>query len=168
MSADYTEKTVASRTGYEGKLLTLNEVDDLWAKLTAGGASQTRPFNVLIDPRVEAGGVSVVDLVDQYEHNRRMDAMVKEVDALADRVSKAMSSADAGMKRRLQPVADKLLTPPIRYSKPGLQDHIRYLQRMTTGADQKVGQDAKDRYVELRKELTDVEAEANKVLGTIS
>jgi hypothetical protein len=136
------------------------------ARLTVDGASWTQPFNVLIDPRVERGGVSVDDLVDQYEHNRRMDAMVKEVQALAERVRTAMSSGNAATKRRLQPVADELLTPPIRYSKPGLEDQITYLRGMTIRADQKIGQDAIDRYRELRKELDTVEAEANKVLGS--
>jgi photosystem II stability/assembly factor-like uncharacterized protein len=135
------------------------------ARLTVEGASQTQPFNVLIDPRVEAGGVSVVDLVDQYEHNKRMDAMSKEVQALVDRVQKAMASGDAAMKRRLQPIADRLLTPGIRYSKPGLQAHINYLRGMTSRSDQRVGQDAIDRYQQLRKELDEVEAEANRVLG---
>ncbi|MCG6988259.1 MAG: hypothetical protein LJF06_08770 [Gemmatimonadetes bacterium] len=135
------------------------------ARLTVDGASWTQPFSVLIDPRVERGGVSVDDLVDQYEHNRRMDAMVKEVRALVERVQTAMSSGNAATKRRLQPVADKLLTPPIRYSKPGLESQIGYLRGMTIRADQKIGQDAIDRYDELRKELDAVEAEANKVLG---
>ncbi|MCG6958220.1 MAG: hypothetical protein LJF04_19695 [Gemmatimonadetes bacterium] len=165
--------TVTTNQGFNRMVWNVRDADGITvppgryaAKLTANGASQTQAFNVLIDPRVEESGLSVDDLVDQYQHNKRMDAMVKEVRALADRVNKAMASDDAGLKRRLQPVADKLLTPPIRYSKPGLQDHITYLQRMTTGADQKVGQDAVDRYQELRKELDAVEAEANKVLGS--
>ncbi len=95
-----------------------------------------------------------------------MDAMVKEVQALVARVQEGMKTGDAATKRRLQSVADKLITPPIRYSKPGLEDQITYLRGMTTRADQRIGQDAIDRYRELRKELDAVEAEAGRVLGS--
>jgi photosystem II stability/assembly factor-like uncharacterized protein len=136
------------------------------ARLTVAGASQTQPFNVLIDPRVADGGVTVADLREQYEHNLRMSAMVKEVQALVARVQKAMTSGDDATKKRLAPVADKLLTPEIRYSEPGLEDHITYLRGMTTSADQKIGRDAVERYQELRKELDAVTAQVNQILGS--
>jgi hypothetical protein len=46
-----------------------------------------------------------------------------------------------------------LVTPPIRYSEPGLQAHIQYLYTATMNADQKVGRDAELRYAELRRQL---------------
>ena len=46
------------------------------ARLTVGSESQTQRFNVLIDPRIEAGGVTVADLRELYEHNTKMNAMV--------------------------------------------------------------------------------------------
>lgn len=134
------------------------------ARLTVAGSSQTQSFNVLIDPRVADGGVTVVDLVDLYEHNKRMDAMVNEVQALVARVEEAMDTGDA-MRRRLEPVAAKLITPEIRYSKPGLEDHITYLRGMTNRTDQKVGQDALERYEVLRDQLDEVTAEVNRILG---
>ena len=136
------------------------------AKMTVGGASQTQPFKVLIDPRVAEGGVTVADLEYQYKHNKMMNAMVAESRALVRRVQDAMKSADGAMQTKLAPVAEALLTPEIRYSKPGLADHISYLARMTTGADQKVGNDAIERAKVLRKELDALEAKANAVLGT--
>jgi hypothetical protein len=121
---------------------------------------------VLIDPRVAEGGVTVADLQEQYAHNKRMSAMVREAQALAARVRKAMTSGDAATKQRLASVADKLLTPEIRYSKPGLESQISYLRGMTVQADQKIGRDAIERYRELRKELDAVTAQANAVLGS--
>jgi hypothetical protein len=47
----------------------------------------------------------------------------------------------------------ELLTPPVRYSKPGLQAQIAYLYGAASGQDQQVGRDARLRYTELRKEL---------------
>ncbi len=46
----------------------------------------TQPFNVLIDPRVAADGVTVADLQEQFEHNLRMRELVSNVNQLATRV----------------------------------------------------------------------------------
>jgi photosystem II stability/assembly factor-like uncharacterized protein len=141
------------------------------ARLKVGATTLTQPFNVLIDPRVAAEGVTVADLREQFEHNTRMREMVAEVNALAQRVQQAQrrlqsaTGAAADTARRLAPVAAKLLTEPVRYGKPGLQEHIRYLAGMTTGADQKIGRDAVERYAVLRRELDALKAEVDSVLG---
>jgi hypothetical protein len=61
--------------------------------------------------------------------------------------------------------ASHLITPGIRYSKPALQTHITYLYQMTNGADEKIGNDAIERYQELRKELDRRKAELDQLLG---
>jgi len=136
------------------------------ARLTVGGTAQTQSFDVLIDPRVEAGGVTVADLREQYEHNQRMNAMVAEVQALVERVQAAMESGDADVRRRLGPVAEKLITGPIRYSSPGLDEHIDYLRSMTARVDMKIGRDAIERYQVLRAELDKATADVNRILGS--
>jgi hypothetical protein len=60
----------------------------------------------------------------------------------------------------------EFLTPPVRYSRPGLQSHITYLYSMTLGADQAVGHDAIERYAELRKALDSFLARLNKLLAS--
>ncbi len=55
----------------------------------------------------------------------------------------------------------------MRYGKPGLQAHITYLASMTSGADQKVGRDAIDRYAVLKKELDAIKAELDRILGPV-
>ena len=62
-------------------------------------------------------------------------------------------------------VAAKLFTEPVRYGKPGLQAHITYLAGMTTGADQKIGRDAVERYATLRKDLAALAAELDKIMN---
>ncbi len=69
------------------------------------------------------------------------------------------------MAARVDALAAKLLTEPVRYGKPGLQAHIQYLAGMTTGVDQKIGRDAIARYEVLKKELDAIRAEADRVLG---
>ena len=136
------------------------------ARLTVGGDSQTERFNVLIDPRIAEMGVTVADLREQYDHNTKMNAMVEEVDALVERVRAAQDSGDAGLERRIAPVAEKLITAPIRYSSPGLRDHINYLRGMTARVDMKIGRDAITRHEILRGELDEITREANAVLGS--
>ena len=135
-------------------------------RLSVGGESQTQQFNVLIDPRVESGGVTVADLQEQYEHNKTMNAMVVEVDALIERVQEAQNTGDANLQRRIAPIAEQLITAPIRYSSPGLRDHITYLQGMTARVDMKIGRDAIARHEVLRVELDEITRDANAILGS--
>ena len=133
------------------------------ARLTAGTVAQTQPFNVLIDPNVAADGVTVADLKEQYEHNMRMRQLVLDVNQTVARVRELQaalrSRGDAAKLAAVDAIAARLLTEPVRYGKPGLQEHIRYLAGMTTSADQKIGRDAVERYGVLRKELDDLHAQ---------
>ncbi len=47
---------------------------------------------------------------------------------------------------KVNDLASKLITPPIRYSQPELQTHITYLYSVTTATDQKIGRDVIDRF----------------------
>ena len=55
-------------------------------RLKTGGANFTQPFNVLIDPRVAADGVTLADLQEQFEHNMRMRELVSAVNQLVIKV----------------------------------------------------------------------------------
>jgi photosystem II stability/assembly factor-like uncharacterized protein len=140
------------------------------ARLTVAGKTQTMPFTVLIDPRLAAEGTTVADLREQHAHNTRVRTLVGDVNNAVTRVRAATtrlrgaSGVAADTLAKVQAVADKLLTQPIRYGKPGLQAHITYLAGMTARGDQKVGRDAVERYQFLRKEFDAVNAELNKVL----
>ncbi|HEX3145227.1 MAG TPA: hypothetical protein VHQ64_14740, partial [Pyrinomonadaceae bacterium] len=141
------------------------------ARLKVGEKTFTEGFNLLIDPRVAEDGVTVADLQQQYEHNLRMREMVTQVNQLVARVREAQtklrnaSTADNEMAAKVNAIAAKLLTEPVRYSKPGLQAHINYLASMTANVDQKIGRDAIERYNVLKKELDALRAEVDRVLG---
>lgn len=45
-------------------------------RLKTGNVSLTQPFNVSLDPRVAADGVTVADLQEQFEHNMRMRDLI--------------------------------------------------------------------------------------------
>jgi hypothetical protein len=141
------------------------------ARLKAGAVTLTQPFKVLIDPRVAEDGVTVADLVEQYEHNVRMREMVTSVNQVVARVRdaqaklKGATGADAQKAKAIDDIAAKLLTEPVRYGKPGLQAHVTYLAGMTAGADQKIGRDAVERCGVLQKELAAIKAEVDRLLG---
>jgi hypothetical protein len=93
------------------------------------------------------------------------------VNQLVSRVREAQSklrnatSSNGPNSERLQAVAAKLMTEPVRYGKPGLQAHITYLAGMTANVDQKIGRDAIQRYQVLKKEFDQVKAEVDQLLG---
>lgn len=134
------------------------------ARLTVGGTAHTQPFNVQLDPNVAAEGVTVADLVEQYDHNVRMNTLVADVNAVMTRIRAARGRMGEGSaeRRALEAVAAKVETEPVRYGKPGLQAHINYLRGLS-GRDMKIGRDALARYNVLRKELDAVVAELNRI-----
>jgi photosystem II stability/assembly factor-like uncharacterized protein len=142
--------------------------------MKVGALSQmwTESFTVLIDPRVAEDGVTVADLVEQYEHNMRMRELVNGVNQLVARVREFQRSTQAvaasggpDALARINAIAAKLLSEPVRYGKPGLQAHVTYLASMTANVDQKIGRDAIERYAVLKKEFDTLRAEVDKVLG---
>ncbi|HET6979488.1 MAG TPA: hypothetical protein VFI24_24355 [Pyrinomonadaceae bacterium] len=135
-------------------------------RLKSGTTNLTQPFNVAIDPRVAADGVTLADLQEQFEHNMRMRDLVTSVNQLVMRVREAIGKSPND--QRLLTLAGKLLTEPVRYGKPGLQAHITYLASMTSNVDQKIGRDAIERYQVLKKELDALSAEADRMFGTNS
>jgi hypothetical protein len=136
------------------------------ARVKIGDKTFTEPFNVLIDPRVAEDGVTLADLQEQYEHNLRMREMVTTVNQLVTRVRDAQNKPNGAVDpNRLNAIAAKLLTEPVRYGKPGLQAHITYLAGMTANVDQKIGRDAIERYEVLKRELEALKAEVEQLLG---
>ena len=134
------------------------------ARLKAGDVTQTQPFNVLIDPRIAAEGVTVADLKEQFDHNTRVRELSTELNQLLTRVRGGLTGANADKVREIY---EEIVSMPenVRYNKPGLQAHIQYLAGMTTGADQKIGRDAIERYQALKKEVESLKADTDRLLG---
>ena len=139
------------------------------ARLTVNGVSQTQPFNVLVDPNIAAEGVTSADLQEQFDHNMRMRALTADVQQVLGRVRTARTpvNPDADKAKQIQAIYEQMVDTPegVRYNKPGLQTHVTYLAGMTTRVDQKIGRDAIARYAELKKQLDDITAQLDKILG---
>ena len=137
-------------------------------RLTANGVSQSQSLVLREDPRVTRDGVTLADLRDQFDHNMRVRDLVSDVNRAVARVRTHLrdaSGSPADTLAKLRTIEAKLVTPPVRYSTPGLQAHITYLYGMTNQADQRVGRDAKERYAMLKRELDGVVAQINQLLG---
>ena len=122
----------------------------------------TQPFQLLIDPRVAAGGVTAADLKEMFDHNVRVRELSTELGALLARVRAALESQDATKVSRAREIYYTITNTPegVRYNKPGLQAHVQYLGSLTGGVDQKIGRDAIERYQVLKKEFEALKAAA--------
>lgn len=124
-----------------------------------------QPLRLRADPRNEADGVRQADLEAQLAHNLRVRNLVSEVNRLVARIAEAKRTATGRVAARLAALEERLVTPPVRYSRPGLQAQIAYLYGLGTQADQRIGRDAVERYEVLRRELDAVEDEAFELIG---
>jgi photosystem II stability/assembly factor-like uncharacterized protein len=130
-------------------------------RLTSGGRTTTQPLELRADPRVLKDGITQGILEAQLAHNLRVRDLVSDANAAAEALRALRRRAVGTDTAAASPPAiaaleRELLTPPIRYSRPGLLSHITYLYSMTLGADQPVPRDAAERYVELRRRLDEI------------
>ena len=126
--------------------------------------TQTRQLVLKPDPRATADGVTPQMMREQVAHNIRVRDLVSDANRAVAELGELNKKSDAApgntdLRRRVEALDQTLLTPPIRYSRPGLQSQIQYLYGGAMSADQKVGNDLIERYTQLRKELDQVQAE---------
>jgi photosystem II stability/assembly factor-like uncharacterized protein len=119
-------------------------------RFTANGTTSTQPLVLKADPRVLRDGITQQVLEQQLAHNLRARDLVTDVNRTVDRVRSLRAGAG---NTALAAIEQELVTPPVRYSRPGLQEHIGYLYRMSLGADQQISRDAQERYAELKAQL---------------
>jgi photosystem II stability/assembly factor-like uncharacterized protein len=112
-------------------------------RLTANGATSTQPLVIVPDPRVVRDGVTPAVMEAQLAFNLKTRDLVTEANKFAEQLRSANNTA----------LSAEFFTPPVRYSRPGLQAHIQYLYGMSLQADQKISKDAIERYAELKKAL---------------
>jgi photosystem II stability/assembly factor-like uncharacterized protein len=135
------------------------------ARLTSGSWSATRPFDVKIDPRVAADGVTQADLQEQLDLGLKLRDAISEARKLAQRLRDARDKTSGEAGNKLQALIDRVVTASGPYPQIMLIDQLANVARMIGQADQKVGRDALQRYDDLMKELRAVSAETDKALG---
>ena len=138
-------------------------------RLTSNGNVQSQQLGVRGDPRATRDGITTAILREQLAHNLRVRDLTTQVNlAVAQLGDASRSQTDAALLRRLKAMQQLLMTPPIRYSEPGLQAHIQYLYTAALSADQKVGRDAQLRYVELKRQLDAALVQLREIMRSVS
>ncbi len=131
------------------------------ARLSVGNYTATESFEVLMDPRVAADGVTVAHLRSQFE----LAMEVRDALSQARMAAAKIAEAKPGLSDReemqealeaLQGIEGALIndqTEGVRYPERMLFSQMNYLYSMLNRADQVPGRDAQVRYEELEAEL---------------
>jgi hypothetical protein len=148
-------------------------------RLTSGGQTITRAFDIKSDPRVAADGVTDGDIAEQVKFQLQVRDAISEARKLQQSIEQAMQKA--GLKPQLEtagvgatvaltkydhPLRElyaKVVNTPGIYTQGMLIDQLQNVQRMIQQADQKIGKDAYDRYADLMKEMAAIEAQLKKI-----
>ena len=132
-------------------------------RFKAGDVTETKPFTVLIDPRIAAEGRHGRGSEGAVRPQLRVRELSGEVNQLLARARGALNNADGAKASAARAIYEQIVSTPegVRYNKPGLQSHVQYLASMTANIDQKIGRDAIDRYQVLKKEFEALKAKAD-------
>jgi hypothetical protein len=148
------------------------------ARLTSGGQTQTKTFELQIDPRVARDGVTQADLEEQTAFLLRIRDAIAEARRLQQQVEESMKKAGVApvgaavpgstplsqkFAHPLQALWARLADQPGIYPQPMLIAQLSNVQRMVGSADQKIGKDAVDRFNDLLKELQAAQAEFKQI-----
>jgi len=143
-------------------------------KMTAGDIVQSRTFEVKIDPGVLKDGITQADLVEQQNFLLEVRQAITDARRLQTRLQEAMQkgsvpvppSPGAGewvgnmtYQHPLQQLWARLVTAPGTYEQGMLIDQFSNIVRAKSGADQKIGAEARKRFDDLMKELKGLEGE---------
>ena len=133
------------------------------ARLTVNGESQNQTFEVKVDPKLDMTKTGLEDIRDQESLSLRIVTLEDSSKHVTEEIKTKRAELEklikAGKKtkqyiqedKRLELIQDQLDTPEGIYMTPMLIDQLRYLRSMLNQADQRPGNDAYDRYEELKK-----------------
>lgn len=156
------------------------------ATLKAGDATQSREFEVLVDPGVLKDGTTVADLVAQQNFLLQLRQTITEANRTRQQIEAAMKKAGVqpppapgagesttqqieSLQKSTEPGAKlqilwaRMVTARGTYEQPMLLDQLNSINRVEAGADQKIGEESKRRYDDLVKELKSIQAELAKL-----
>ncbi len=133
------------------------------ARLTFGDWSETRAFQVRLDPRVAAEGLTSSDIRAQVDLAMEARDALSEARLAVERMEQARVDGALGALREIY---DELVTASTRYSQPRVVDQLEYLYSNLIVAAQRPGRDAELRYEDLRGALDEQMAALEQLLET--
>ncbi|MEO6212837.1 MAG: hypothetical protein ABIP65_04340, partial [Vicinamibacterales bacterium] len=152
------------------------------ARLTAGGVSDVKSFEVKVDPGVAKDGVTAADLVDQQNFLLSLRETMNEAAQVRTKLQAAMQKGNVPAApspgpgesttqlietlqkqgipaSKLQALWARLVSAPGTYEQPMLIDQLSSISRVESAADQKVGMESRRRLADLAKELKSIQAD---------
>ena len=139
------------------------------AKLTVGDQIRTQEFEVLLDPRVKAEGMSSQMFQNQQLMQQKVLTLLNKARLFQDQLEKESKKLeekdDEASKKRLETltsVLKQLKNGEGAYPQQMLAAQISYLYNMVNGADQQVGKDVELRFTELEAELRNLKSQMNR------
>jgi hypothetical protein len=131
-------------------------------RFTAGETVETKAFEVRLDPRIVADGVTQADLEEQFRLLVRIQETAARARELAARATAALDHLPATTDTRgaeaLRSILSRLVTAGGPYPQPMLIDQLSGLARMADSADMRVGRSAFEYLEELTSNLASLEA----------
>jgi len=128
-------------------------------RLTVDGTSTEEDFEIAIDPRVQAEGITQKDIETQIAMQQKVIDLLSDARKFQDQLEKEAKSINNKNSSRLKKVNEtlkQLRNNRIVYPQPMLVAQISYLYNMISNADQLPGQEAIDRYKELKTQLDEL------------
>ena len=132
------------------------------ARLTVNGTAGEftvveRDFEVMMDPRVAADGVTIADLQAQFDLGIQIRTAIEDADATIERLQGAQARVAEGsdVESELKEIERALLTDRTitSYPQPMLRDQMNYLNSNSQRADQRPAADMYERLDVLVTEL---------------
>ena len=155
-------------------------------KLTSGDFTQSRTFEVLVDPGVLNEGIDIADLIEQQDFllqvretigdanrtRQQIEAAMQKAgvqpppapgpgESTSEQIEKLQTSSAPGAK--LQALWARMVTARGTYEQPMLLDQLSSINRVEAGADQKIGAESRRRYEDLVKELKAIQGALGKM-----
>lgn len=133
-------------------------------KITAGEWESQSTFTLLPDPRVLEAGISIADMIAQYELVNEINALLTRARQLEQQWEKDQKKYKNDPQKKSYLEALNRALPQLQteedviYAQPQLVSQIEYLAYMLRGADQQPGDDAYARLEELTGMLDKLEA----------
>lgn len=119
------------------------------ARLTVDGVTAERSFDLMMDPRVAADGITLADLQAQFDLGIRIRTAIEDADATIERLRGAQARVTEGsdIESDLKEIERALVTNDSisSYPQPMLRDQMNYLYGNSQRADQRPAADMYER-----------------------
>ena len=140
------------------------------AKLTIDEQVLSKSIQIAIDPRVKASGITEKTINDQVDFQIKVRDLLNKALLLVNNLEieqetlenkENVTKADETKLSKIKTALEELRTREGIYEQPMLTSQIQYLYNMMNKADQEIGQDALDRFVELKNSFETLQKSIN-------